>query len=103
MTRKEELLKVFENIESEKKTLVAQVIEEVVFLEEQLVELKKYPFIKFHPTDPSLQKPTVAGKQYKELLQQYNNSIKLLHSVLNKNEAGEESPLREFLRLKGLE
>ena len=103
MTRKEELQKVFENIDEDKRTLVTKVIDEVVFLEEQLISLKKYPFIKIHPTDPTLQKVTVAGKQYKELLQQYNNSIKLLCSVLNKNEGGEESPLREYLRLKGLD
>lgn len=98
MGRKEELLKVFENIDEAKKTVVLPLIDDVVFIENQLENLKKLPFIKFHPTNPMLQKQTAAGKQYKELLQQYNNCIKILCSVLNKGELKEESPLRLYLK-----
>ena len=97
MERKEELLKVFNNVGENEKQIVINLVDEVVFLEKNLTELKKEPFIKYHPTNKNLSKQTAAGKMYKEMLQQYNHTIKLLLSVL-KNEDGEsESPLRAFL------
>lgn len=97
MERKAELLKVFDNVGENEKQIVINLIDEVVFLENNLTELKKQPFIKYHPTNKNLSKQTAAGKMYKEMLQQYNHTIKLLLSVL-KNEDGEgESPLRAFL------
>lgn len=74
-----------------------QLVDEVVFLEEQLVELKKLPFIKVHPSDPSKQKTTPAAKQYKELLQQYNNSMRLLIRITGAEAEEEESPLRKWM------
>lgn len=96
--RKEELMKVFESVDKNKKAIIAPLIDEVIFLEAQLTELKKYPFVKVHPTDPQLQKPTTAGKMYKEFFQQYNNAIKTLCSVLHKQEGNDTSPLREYLQ-----
>jgi len=96
MTRKEELLKVFDQVE-ETKEIILPMIDDVVFLEDQLRDLRKLPFIKVHPEYPDIQKPTAAAKQYKELLQQYNNCIKILAWILRKDAAEEESPLRAFL------
>lgn len=101
MERAEELQAMFNNIDENKQTIVSQLIEEAVFLESQLTELKKYPFIKFHPLNPKLQKVTAAGKQYREFLQTYTNIIDKLCRMYGKNEGDEESPLRAFL--KGLE
>jgi hypothetical protein len=104
MSRKEELLKVFEQIE-DTKGIILPMIDDVVFLEEQLTELRKLPFMKVNPKNPAQQKPTPAAKQYKELLQQYNNCIKILTGILRKDAPEEESPLRAFLnsRKKALE
>ena len=100
MGRREELLDIFKNVDESKKTVVLPLIDDVVFIEEQLEALKKLPFIKVHPTNPELQKHTAAGKQYKELLQQYNNCIKILIGVLNKGGDGEqESPLRSYINM----
>lgn len=96
MRRKEELLKIFDQIE-DTKGIILPMIDDVVFLEGQLEQLRKLPFIKVHPDFPELQKPTPAAKQYKELLQQYNNCIKILTSVLRKDAPEEESPLRAFI------
>lgn len=97
MERKEELLKIFANVGENEKQIVINLIDEVVFLEKNLKELRKKDFIKYHPNNPNISKQTAAGKMYKEMLQQYNHTIKLLLSVL-KNEGGEEeSPLRAFL------
>lgn len=99
MNRKDELLKVFAEIE-DTKDIIIPMIDDVVFLEEQLKELRKLPFIKVHPDYPELQKPTPAAKQYKELLQQYNNCIKILTSIVRKDAPEEESPLRAFLNAR---
>lgn len=96
MSRKEELLQIFDQIE-DTKGLILPMIDDVVFLEEQLQELRKLPFIKVHPQYPDIQKPTAAAKQYKELLQQYNNCIKILAGILRKDAPEEDSPLRAFL------
>lgn len=97
--RRETLRKLFDDVDQ--KEIVLPMIEDVVFLEEKLTELRRMPFIRVHPDYPDIQKATQAAKQYKELLQQYNNCIKILSGILRKNEGEEESPLRTYL--KGLQ
>lgn len=99
MERKEELLKLFEQVE-DTKGLILPLIDDVVFLEEQLTTLRKLPFIKVNPKNTSQQKPTPAAKQYKELLQQYNNCIKILTGILRKDTPEEDSPLRAYLNAR---
>ncbi len=99
MTRKQELMKIFESVE-DTKGLIEPMIVDVIFLEDQLDYLRRLPFIRVNPADPSQQKTTPAAKQYKELLQQYNNCIKILVSVLRKDAVEEESPLRAFLQAR---
>lgn len=97
MDRKAELKKLYAGLDDAAKTTTAQLIDEIVFLEGRLTELREYPFISVNPKNPAQQKPTAAAKQYKELLQQYNNCIKILLGVLGKSETEETSPLREYL------
>ena len=97
MTRLEELHDKFKDIDDGKRTIVNNLIDEAVFLEEQLAELKKHPFIKFHPQNPNLQKITAAGKQYREFLQTYTNIIDKLCRIYSNEETEEVSPLRAFL------
>lgn len=73
MTRREELTKATGNLE-----VYRPLIEDVLSMEERLQELRKLPFIIVHPTDPTKQKTTPAGKQYKELMQQYILALKAL-------------------------
>ena len=75
-----------------------QTIDEFLFIENQLIELKKLPFIKIHPKDPTRQKTTPAAKLYKELLQQYTNILKVLMRITGTDEADEESPLRKWVK-----
>ena len=99
MTRKEELLEAINKSGSQNDVKAAQLIDEVVFIEEQLVELKKLPFISVNPKNPAQQKATPASKQYKELLQQYNNSLRLLFRLAGDfGETEEESPLRNWAK-----
>lgn len=100
MSRKDELLKYAGD---ELGDLVTNLVDEMIFLEAQLQELKKYKFLQVHPKDPSVQRATPAAKQYKEFLQQYNNCIKIIESIIYKDkrldgEEVEESPLRKWFK-----
>lgn len=93
MSRKDDLLKIIDNNE-----LFINLVDELIFIENQLVELKKLPFIKINPKNSSQQKSTPAAKLYKELLQQYNNSLKVLARATGQDESDEESPLRKWVK-----
>ncbi len=97
MDRKQELLNYLCKTEEER-MILTPLVDEVLFLERNLEELKKLPFIKTHPQNPSLQKATPAAKQYKELLQQYTNCIKILSNAGGHDNSGEDSPLRAWVR-----
>ena len=98
MSRREELLKL---VPDESLELVSDVLDEIVFLEYQLEELKKLPFIQIHPQDATKQRSTPAAKQYKEFLQQYINCVKVIEAVIYRDkrlegDEVEESPLRKW-------
>ena len=93
MTRKEELLSLIEETPA-----LVPLVNEMVYLEEQLDYLRTLPKIKIHPKDPSLQKTTPAAKLYKELLQQYTNIVRIMIRATGIDEAEEESPLRQWVR-----
>lgn len=97
LTRREELGMIFESVDPNEKMLVDKLLDEVVFLEEQMVELKKLPFVSVHPTNPSLQKTTPAAKLYKECTQSYFNAIRILLNTLRKVEGAEQNALLKKL------
>jgi len=89
MDRKKELL----NLIGDNKALIPMV-DEMVYLEEQLEIFRALPKIKLHPSDPEKQKATPASKLYKEYLQQYTNVVKILLRATGTDVDDEESPLR---------
>lgn len=98
MSRRDELISI---VPEDSLELVTSVIDDVVFLEERLTELKKLPFIQVHPQDTTKQRSTPASKQYKEFLQQYINCIKVIEAVIYRDkrlegDEAEESPLRKW-------
>ena len=99
MDRKEELFSLLKNRDQDE-LKARRLIDEIVFLEDRMEELRQYPFISVNPKNPTQQKPTVAAKQYKEFLQQYNNSLRLLLRLSGDigAETEEESPLRKWAR-----
>lgn len=98
MARREELVSI---VPDESLDLVSKVIDDLVFLEYQLEELKKLPFIEVNPKNPVKQRATPAAKQYKEFLQQYINCVKVIESIIYRDkrlegDEAEESPLRKW-------
>lgn len=91
-----------ELVPDESKKLVKDVVKQAVFLEDKLDELRELPFISVNPSNPAMQKNTIAGKLYKDLLQQYNSCIKIVEGVIYRDkrldgEELEESPLRKWV------
>lgn len=102
MDRYNELM---ELVPADSKDLVNNTVKEIVFLEAQLDTLRELPFIRVNPDNKTQQKSTPAYKMYKEFLQQYNNCVKLVESVIYRDkrlegEEVEESPLRAWFRSK---
>ena len=84
---------IFQNVEPGERSLVDQLIGECVWLEEQMIEVKKLPFIRINPKDPSLQKATPAARLYKEYATSYMNGIRLLLNTLRKVESSAQDEL----------
>ena len=97
MTRRDQLEEIFKNVDEGQKQLVDRLLDEVVFLEEKMVELRKLPFVNVHPTNPALQKTTPAAKLYKECSQSYMNAIRILSSILHKVESSAQDELMKML------
>ena len=97
MSRRDELINI---IGSENETKAGQLVDEIIFIEDQLISLKKLPFIKVHPSDPSRQKTTPAARQYRELLQQYNACLRVLLKINGNDDKEEDSPLRKWLNAR---
>lgn len=91
------LEKLCEGLDKQVQELCLPMVADIVFLEQKLSDLRRMPFIEVHPTNPVKQRATAAAKQYKELLQQYNNCIKIMLSAAKASEGEEISPLREYL------
>lgn len=101
MDRAEELRKIIIKDGSDNEIKVSQLIDEAIFIEEQLIALRKLPFISVNPKNPMQQRTTPAAKLYKELLQQYNNCLKILLKLSDDADNTEEdSPLRKWVKAR---
>lgn len=92
-----EISKIFQGVDDNQRQLIRPLIEEAVFLEGKMTELKKLPFVSVNPKNPALQKLTPAAKLYKECTQSYMNAIRILSSILRKVEASAAEELEHML------
>lgn len=98
MRNAEKLRELLGNCDEGQRELVDRLIDEIIFMENRLDEVKKLPFLKVHPKNPMIQHQTEAFRTYKALMQQYNNSIKTLAVVFNRAAGSEEHPFAAWLR-----
>lgn len=81
------------------RTVVRPLVEELADVEDRIAEVKREPFIRFHPQDRSIQKATPAGRLYKDLLAKQTDIVRVLLMQLRRDgETEEDSPLREYLK-----
>ena len=98
MSRKDEIIKYIKQNRPNDVDFLSSMVDDVVFLEEQLEKLRKLPVVEVHPTDPSKQRATPSAKLYKELLQQYNNCVKIILLKKSDDDGEDESPLRKYMK-----
>lgn len=91
MSRKDELMALVNDSTYE------PLIDDMLYLEQELDRLRPLPKLKVNPNDITLQKLTPAAKLYKDYLQQYVNVVKVLIRVTGADETDEESPLRKWV------
>ena len=96
--RLKELNKIIDGIHSEQAAVIRPMLNDVVFLEDRLAELRKLPQIRIHKTDKMRQEPTAAAKQYKEAVQSYTNIIKVVLMALYRDETDGATELIEALK-----
>lgn len=101
MTELEKLQEIFQKVDPDKQKLVEKLLCDAAFLSEQNEQLRASievtGMVKFHPTNPNLQKPTEAAKQYLRNLQTYSVVIKTLNMIFTKNSIEEEDEFEQFL------
>ena len=99
MNRKEEILQLIDNNNTKSVKVISEIIDDFVFLEEQLKELRKLPQILVNKENPALQKLTPAAKLYKEYLVQYSNLVKIILSAIDEEVTeDEESVISQFFK-----
>lgn len=96
MARKDELLRALGP--KGNTPTVAQLVDEILFIEGQLTDLKQLPFIKVHPSNPALQKATPAAGLYVKLNAQYNANLRSIASLCGVDNEGEDTPLRMWIK-----
>lgn len=95
--RRKQLDEIFKNVGDDQKQLIDKMLDELVFLEEEMEKLQKLPFIKVNPNNPEQQKVTPAAKLYKEHSQSFMNAVRILSRILEKTEASSKDQLMEML------
>lgn len=95
--RKAEYVHIFRAVDDDERELVDKLIDECVWYEEQMDEIKKLPFIAVHPKRPELQRTTPAARLYKEYATSYMNALRILINVLRKVESSAQDDLLKKL------
>lgn len=96
--REKKLREIIEKLPEDKREVIDPLVDEILFLEERLRELRRLPMIRVHPKNPERQEVTPAGKQYKEFMQSYLNAIKVIQRTLYLAGETGESPLVKALK-----
>ena len=95
--RKSQIKQILSGCDENERDLVEKLIDEMIFLEDKMNELKVLPFISINPRNNKIMKQTAAAKQYKELSQNYANIIRVLLSVIRKTETSAQDELLKKL------
>lgn len=98
MKRIDELNEIIKKLTTEQKTVIQPLVDDIVFMESRLCELRKLPQIRVHPKDAARQQVTPAGKQYKETMQAYLNAIKVVLTAFNRADTDAADELLEKLK-----
>ena len=96
-SRKQYYAELFKNCDDNERDLVDRMIDEVVFYEDKMTELKQLPFIAVNPNNPAQQRRTEASKLYKDVFAGYTNAIRVMLNILRKNNSTDADMLAQRL------
>lgn len=100
--RYNELADTLKNLDESKRLFVLSLLKDFVFLEEQILELRKYPRYKINPKNPEQQIKLAVHDLLKDYQAQKNDiTTKILRTL--ENEKIDESPLLKALARFGEE
>ena len=98
MTRKEQLSEIASKLGAERQAVIEPLIDDIVYMEEELCKLRKLPRIRVHPKNPERQMITPAGRLYKETQQSYTQAIKIILTAIYKTDSSAADELIEKLK-----
>ena len=99
MLKEKRIKELYDFVGKDKVIFLKNLIDDVVHMEEELITLKKLPFIRVNPKDKSIQKKTEAAKLYLSVLAQYTQDMKTLAFIAGKSgEVEDISPLRLYIQ-----
>ena len=97
MDRKEQLRGYFANVDEDKRSIAFDTIDEYLFFLDRVAELKKLPYIRVHPKDPTRQELTPAAKLIREYSQAIDAKRKTLLTILYRVESSAADDLLQRL------
>ena len=99
MDKKKRLKELNDFVGKDKVIFLHNLIDDIIYMEERLEELKKLPFIRVNPKDKEQQKKTESSKLYLSVMAQYTQDLKALSYMAGKTGEEEEiSPLRLYIQ-----
>lgn len=99
MDKKKRLKELNDFVGKDKVIFLHNLIDDIVYMEERLEELKKLPFIRVNPKNKEQQKKTESSKLYLSVMAQYTQDLKALSYMAGKSGEEEEiSPLRLYMQ-----
>lgn len=99
MDKKKRLKELNDFVGKDKVIFLHNLIDDIVYMEERLEELKKLPFIRVNPKNKEQQKKTESSKLYLSVMAQYTQDLKALSYMAGKTGEEEEiSPLRLYIQ-----
>lgn len=99
MDKKKRTKELNDFVGKDKVIFLGNLINDIVYMEERLEELRQYPFIKVNPKNKEQQKKSESSKLYLSLMAQYTQDLKALSYLAGKSGDEEEiSPLRMYIQ-----
>ena len=92
-----ELKSLFADVDKNERSLIDNLLAEVVYLEEEMEVLRTKPFLNVHPKNPTLVRQSPAAKLYKDCSHVYGNYIRILLTTLRKTDTTAQDELLKKL------
>ena len=92
-----ELKNLFVGIDEKERSLIDNLLLEVVYLEDEMGVLRTKPFLNVHPKNPTLVRQSPAAKLYKDCSHIYGNYIRILLTTLRKTDTSAQDELLKKL------